>query len=445
MNSPPEAVQGAAAAARAAPSPSASGAPPGGRAANESALGPPSTLQPPAADSDTDEATAPLAHAGRLSVRDLRRQLLLGCGCFVLMLASLLLALYAMRVDNRLNAGYEQALGDAARALHLQQRLADWRALQADALRRGERPAGDLARAAALRAEAAELAALSAPAAVESRQRLLAALDALADTQRDAETALTAGRGSAALAAWQAAGDPPWRAAEGALRDLLAAHQRTLAAGQARADEVGGFARHVLLGASLLTVLLGLLFGVLAWRSVAAHRRLFGRLDQLAHTDGLTGVLNRRGLDERLPVEIARADRLGYPFTLVMLDLDHFKRYNDRRGHAAGDTLLRSTAQAWRRQLRPTDLLARYGGEEFTLVLPACDAEHAIQLVDRLRPLMPDRQTFSAGIATRVAPEDAAELLRRADAALLYAKRSGRNKSVVAGTEPQIALPLRSA
>jgi diguanylate cyclase len=207
---------------------------------------------------------------------------------------------------------------------------------------------------------------------------------------------------------------------------------------------VSSFARQVLVALALLTALLGLLFGVLAVRAAAAQKRLFGQLDAMAHTDGLTGIVNRRGLDEQLPVEIARAERLGYPFTVVMIDLDHFKRFNDRRGHGAGDRLLRGAAQAWRTQLRPTDMLARYGGEEFTLVLPACDAAQAVQLVDRLRPLTPDLQTFSAGIALRQAGESAADLLLRADAALLAAKRGGRNRSVISGDEPQIALPLRA-
>jgi diguanylate cyclase len=163
----------------------------------------------------------------------------------------------------------------------------------------------------------------------------------------------------------------------------------------------------------------------------------------LAHTDGLTGVTNRRGLDDVLPLELDRAQRLGYPLSLVMLDLDYFKRFNDRRGHAAGDELLRNAAQAWRQQLRPSDWLARYGGEEFTLVLPSCDAQQAAQLVERLRPLTPETQTFSAGIAQRRNDETAAELLIRADAALMTAKRGGRNRTVIAGDQPQMTLPLR--
>jgi diguanylate cyclase (GGDEF)-like protein len=184
----------------------------------------------------------------------------------------------------------------------------------------------------------------------------------------------------------------------------------------------------------------------IVWRRASAESaKLVDHLDHLVHEDALTGITNRRGLDERLPQEMARALRSGQTLTLAMLDLDHFKRFNDRRGHGAGDALLRGAAQAWRKQLRPSDLLARYGGEEFTLVLPACDADQAELLIERLRLLMPDRQTFSAGVATWNGDDGAAELLRAADLALLTAKKSGRNRTVVAGREPQLGLPLRVA
>lgn len=205
-------------------------------------------------------------------------------------------------------------------------------------------------------------------------------------------------------------------------------------------------------------IALGVLLGVvviLAARVTLAEydaadesRRLADHVDQLVQEDPLTGVANRRGLSERLPVELARAARSGQVLTVAMLDLDHFKRFNDRRGHGAGDELLRGAAQAWRRQLRPSDLLARYGGEEFTLVLPACDADQACQLIDRLRTLVPERQTFSAGVAAWRSDDgemDGDTLLRMADLALLSAKRTGRNRTVVAGREPQIALPLKVA
>ncbi|HRK56064.1 MAG TPA: GGDEF domain-containing protein [Burkholderiaceae bacterium] len=185
---------------------------------------------------------------------------------------------------------------------------------------------------------------------------------------------------------------------------------------------------------------------LLSWLRVDFHNaRLVRRLGYLVHEDALTGVVNRRGLDERLPQEMARAKRSGAPLTVAMLDLDYFKRFNDRRGHGAADVLLREAAQAWRRQLRPSDLLARYGGEEFTLVLPACEAEQAEQLIERLRPVVPEHQTFSAGVATWNGQDSMEELLRTADIALLTAKKEGRNRTVVAGREKQIRLPLRVA
>jgi len=204
-------------------------------------------------------------------------------------------------------------------------------------------------------------------------------------------------------------------------------------------------ARYTLALAVLLAVSFGTLFGVLMWRSQMASREVMAALDRMAREDGLTGITNRRGLDEGLAIELARARRTRLDLTVVMLDLDYFKRYNDRRGHAAGDTLLRTAAQTWRRQLRPTDLLARYGGEEFTLVLPSCDADAACLLVERLRPLLPERQTFSAGVATWEQHESPEQLLARADRALLVAKKQGRNRTIVSGREPQMSLPLQTA
>jgi len=207
-----------------------------------------------------------------------------------------------------------------------------------------------------------------------------------------------------------------------------------------RADRI---ARISVFAAGTLALALGLLLTLVAWRSLSANASLMTQLSQLAREDGLTGVANRRTLDERLPQEMARATRQKYALSVVMIDLDHFKRFNDRRGHAAGDELLRNAAQAWQRQLRPTDLLARYGGEEFTLVLPACDEMQAEHMVERLQPLVPERQTFSAGIAVWNGFDNPQELLSAADRALLQAKRGGRNRVVVSGREPQISLPLK--
>jgi diguanylate cyclase (GGDEF)-like protein len=114
-----------------------------------------------------------------------------------------------------------------------------------------------------------------------------------------------------------------------------------------------------------------------------------------------------------------------------MLDLDHFKRYNDRQGHQAGDRLLKRVAGAWTAELRATDILVRYGGEEFALALPGCGLEDATTTVERLRAVIPSGQTCSAGIAAWDGEELATELLDRADRALYEAKRSGRDRTVL--------------
>jgi diguanylate cyclase (GGDEF)-like protein len=198
----------------------------------------------------------------------------------------------------------------------------------------------------------------------------------------------------------------------------------------------------VVIGASLAALLMGAILAGMLHRAQHENRAAIGIMGELLRTDPLTGITNRRGLDENLPVEMARSKRASTPLTVAMLDLDYFKRYNSRRGHAGGDSLLRAASQSWRKQLRPTDTLVRYGGEEFTLVLPNCGCEQADQLIARLRPLMPDNQTFSAGIATWDFVESGEQLLRRADEALLSAKKQGRNRTVVSGQEEQIALEL---
>ncbi len=159
---------------------------------------------------------------------------------------------------------------------------------------------------------------------------------------------------------------------------------------------------------------------------------LVGRLADMARTDGLTGVANRRTFDETLASETARATRSSHPLTVVMLDLDHFKSYNDRHGHQAGDELLRLVAATWQRELRPSDLLARYGGEEFCAILPECDAEAGQLVASRLRAATPGGVTVSGGVATLGLGEDALGLVARADAALYAAKLGGRNQVVAA-------------
>jgi diguanylate cyclase len=161
--------------------------------------------------------------------------------------------------------------------------------------------------------------------------------------------------------------------------------------------------------------------------------RLVSRLEGLARTDALTGIPNRRVWDEELPRELERARRSGSQVCVAMLDLDHFKLYNDRYGHLAGDQMLKEAVAAWSAQVRSTDLLARYGGEEFGVLLPSCPLRDALQVVDRLRLATPTAVTCSVGLAVWDFRESALELIGRADQALYAAKADGRNRSVTAG------------
>jgi diguanylate cyclase (GGDEF)-like protein/PAS domain S-box-containing protein len=156
------------------------------------------------------------------------------------------------------------------------------------------------------------------------------------------------------------------------------------------------------------------------------RRRLLDRLRDLARTDPLTGLANRRLWDERLDTELARAARTRRPLCVVALDLDHFKVYNDRHGHAAGDELLRTTTVAWRGVLRAADLLARLGGDEFALLLPDCGPASARAIVARLQETTHGEIGCSAGLAQWAPGEPAARALERADAALYRVKAAGR-------------------
>jgi diguanylate cyclase (GGDEF)-like protein len=172
---------------------------------------------------------------------------------------------------------------------------------------------------------------------------------------------------------------------------------------------------------------------LVAEAAIALDRaRLLAQLQETARTDDLTGLPNRRAWEEELPRELERAARDARPVCVAMLDLDRFKRFNDDRGHQAGDRLLKQAAAAWSSQLRSSDMLARYGGEEFSLLLPGCALADAKALVQRLRLAMPDGETVSAGIACWDETEDADELVGRADRALYAAKRDGRDKLVTA-------------
>lgn len=163
------------------------------------------------------------------------------------------------------------------------------------------------------------------------------------------------------------------------------------------------------------------------------------QLRELARSDALTGLPNRRAWFDEVPAAMARAARDRTPLAVAMLDLDHFKQFNDRFGHQGGDRLLKGAASAWAAELRGADVLARYGGEEFILLLPAAGAALAAEVVARLRPVTPEGQTFSAGVAVWDGAEPVDVLIGRADRALYAAKGNGRDRTEIA---PDVVAPV---
>ncbi|GAA3442842.1 diguanylate cyclase domain-containing protein [Planomonospora venezuelensis] len=175
-----------------------------------------------------------------------------------------------------------------------------------------------------------------------------------------------------------------------------------------------------------------LLFLLVVARMAGMLRRLeeqARRLDEIARTDTLTGLPNRRTMDAQLAREYERAARDAVPLTLALIDLDRFKRFNDTHGHQAGDALLSGAATAWSLALGGGDMLARYGGEEFVLLMPGRDPDGAEHLLAALRAATPQGQTFSAGLALWDGRETPLELLNRADTALYAAKEAGRGRT----------------
>jgi diguanylate cyclase (GGDEF)-like protein len=163
---------------------------------------------------------------------------------------------------------------------------------------------------------------------------------------------------------------------------------------------------------------------LLATQAAVAIERveLLGRLQQIALTDELTGLLNRRGWSEALTREMARARREHAPLCVAMLDIDGLKKVNDSFGHPAGDELLRKHAAAWRAALRPSDLLARHGGDEFAIAFLGCSLEEAERLAERLELGPRHERSFSVGIVEWDGLQKAHELIAAADARLYEAK-----------------------
>jgi diguanylate cyclase (GGDEF)-like protein/PAS domain S-box-containing protein len=158
------------------------------------------------------------------------------------------------------------------------------------------------------------------------------------------------------------------------------------------------------------------------------REELLEQVQDMARRDPLTGLPNRRALEEQLPRDMARSRRSLSPLCVAILDIDHFKVYNDTHGHPAGDEMLRSCARSWDSCLRAEDTVARIGGEEFLVLLPDTSVEQAAEIVERLRAETPLGQTCSAGLARWDYSEGIDELLSRADRALYLAKAAGRDQ-----------------
>ncbi|EKM94876.1 PAS/PAC sensor-containing diguanylate cyclase [Stutzerimonas degradans] len=171
------------------------------------------------------------------------------------------------------------------------------------------------------------------------------------------------------------------------------------------------------------------------------------QLEELSYQDGLTGVANRRMFDNRFQMEWSNAQRTSQPLSLILLDIDYFKQYNDHYGHVRGDDCLKSVGRALSgAAVRPRDLLARYGGEEFVLLLPETDAQAAAQVAERCRQLIRGQNiqhahsqvapqlTISLGVGTLIpGPFDQPQaFLERVDRLLYKAKHQGRNQAVLA-------------
>ncbi len=168
------------------------------------------------------------------------------------------------------------------------------------------------------------------------------------------------------------------------------------------------------------------------------------RIERLAITDPLTGLYNRNFLYEMLPLMIAEAHRYEKPLSLIILDVDHFKQFNDTWGHDVGDLVLKHVAKLLQNNIRSADIPCRYGGEEFVIVLPDTHLENAVRAAEKIRNVVEDtplvledqpeplRVTLSLGVAELKKEDTLDTLIKRADQALYAAKRGGRNRTEVA-------------
>ncbi len=182
-------------------------------------------------------------------------------------------------------------------------------------------------------------------------------------------------------------------------------------------------------------------FSILAGQFLLGFKRalLYKQVQELSITDSLTGIFTRRHFLERFNEELQRSKKFSYFLSVLMIDIDHFKDFNDRFGHLVGDIIIKATSQSIRENIRQIDMLGRYGGEEFAVILPETDKKEALFVASRIREAVFNKQikaydedlkvTISIGVS--VFPDDGGSqelLIEKADQALYRAKDNGRNQ-----------------
>lgn len=199
---------------------------------------------------------------------------------------------------------------------------------------------------------------------------------------------------------------------------------------------------HVIRENGATVAIVGFIFDISERKRLSEEaERLKKELERLSHHDDLTGLANRRLLDETYANEFGRSKRYGSDFSILFLDIDLFKKYNDTYGHQKGDSCIKIVADLLKETIRrPTDLVARYGGEEYMILLPATNNEEAVQLAENCRKAIYSHQiphetsadykfvTVSIGVQTMSSEHTAKSLIECADKALYKAKRNGRNR-----------------
>jgi diguanylate cyclase (GGDEF)-like protein len=195
---------------------------------------------------------------------------------------------------------------------------------------------------------------------------------------------------------------------------------------------------------------------VLKERQLSTERtRMMEKLQKLATTDGLTKLYNSRSFYSQLELEVDRFNRYKHPLSLLLLDIDNFKEFNDTYGHLEGDKVLVRFSQIIKDCLRANDSAYRYGGEEFTVILPETDGDKAKTVAQRIRSTLeaenftpiPDqfeKITISIGVTQYFPKEELSAFIRRADQAMYFSKQNGRNRVTVLLAEPHVKSKLKA-